>query len=248
MEVDRSGSRCEHELSTRFLAPDPQLTQFQRCGYNSPQTACNTWVFHSPEGLSAIRRFRGCNSMKKKEAENVQESNSNSKKRDSLQKSPSPTDARPRGTAKPVKLTDDPRFSQAVQNYRGWTVSHARSHKYDRAKSLFEKVVAGPSPELADRAARSSQHLHTANEPRLGELQDSRRTLRLRRLSHEHGRLRQGARGFPGADAEAPKLDFVWYGTAALNCLMGHFPDAIAGLNEAIRSQSRQPIPGSKRF
>jgi len=27
----------------------------------------------------------------------------------------------------------------------------------------------------------------------------------------------------------------VWYGAAALNCLMGHFPDAIAGLNEAIR-------------
>ena len=32
-----------------------------------------------------------------------------------------------------------------------------------------------------------------------------------------------------------PKLDFVWYGSAALSCLMGHFPDAIAGLSEAIR-------------
>ncbi len=32
-----------------------------------------------------------------------------------------------------------------------------------------------------------------------------------------------------------PKLDFVWYGAAALNCLMGHFPDAISGLSEAIR-------------
>ena len=33
----------------------------------------------------------------------------------------------------------------------------------------------------------------------------------------------------------APKLDFIWYGMARLNCLTGHFPEAITSLNEAIR-------------
>ena len=33
----------------------------------------------------------------------------------------------------------------------------------------------------------------------------------------------------------APKLDFVWYGMASLNCLTGHFPEAIQSLNESIR-------------
>jgi tetratricopeptide (TPR) repeat protein len=34
---------------------------------------------------------------------------------------------------------------------------------------------------------------------------------------------------------KAPQLDYVWYGMAALNCLMGHFSEAITSLNEAIR-------------
>ena len=33
----------------------------------------------------------------------------------------------------------------------------------------------------------------------------------------------------------APKLDFVWYGMATLNCLTGHFPEAISSLHQAIR-------------
>jgi predicted Zn-dependent protease len=40
---------------------------------------------------------------------------------------------------------------------------------------------------------------------------------------------------FADLSQKHPKLDYVWYGAAALNCLMGHFPDAISGLNEAIR-------------
>jgi tetratricopeptide (TPR) repeat protein len=32
-----------------------------------------------------------------------------------------------------------------------------------------------------------------------------------------------------------PKVDYIWYGAAALNCLTGHFPEAIQNLGEAIR-------------
>src|SRR5271167_596614 len=88
--------------------------------------------------------------MKKKEAENVQETESKSKKTSSLNKAPTGSDNRERG-GKPVKITDDPRYSQAVQNYEAG-LGALQSHKYDRAKAHFEKVTAGPSPELADRA------------------------------------------------------------------------------------------------
>ena len=59
-----------------------------------------------------------------------------------------------------MKLTDDPRFAQAVQNYEAG-LKALQAHKYDRAKAFFEKVMAGPSPELTDRA---SVHLASCNQ------------------------------------------------------------------------------------
>ena len=45
-----------------------------------------------------------------------------------------------------------------------------------------------------------------------------------------------GAReNFEALTRKAPKLDFIWYGMAVLNCLTGHYPEALASLNEAIR-------------
>ena len=62
--------------------------------------------------------------------------------------------------SKPTKVSDDPRFAQAVQNYEAG-LKALQTHKYDRAKACFEKVVGGASPELADRAA---VHLNTCNQ------------------------------------------------------------------------------------
>ncbi len=97
--------------------------------------------------------------MKKKEAENVQETESRSKKQIDLQGPGSGAEVRLR-TAKPLKVTDDPRFTQAVQNYEAG-LKALQSHKYDKAKACFEKVVGGLSPELSDRAA---VHLNTCNQ------------------------------------------------------------------------------------
>ena len=133
-----------------------------------------------------------------------------------------------------MKIPDDPRFAQAVQNYEAG-LKALQSHKYDRAKAHFEKVVVGPSPELADRAAvhlnsckqqlnRVAQQFKTPEEQydyavslmNMGDYVTAR----------EHFDVLVGKHG---------KLDYVWYGMAALNCLMGHFPDALSSLNEAIR-------------
>ncbi len=64
------------------------------------------------------------------------------------------------GMSKPTKVSEDPRFIQAVQNYEAG-LKAMQTHKYDRAKACFEKVMTGASPELADRAA---VHLNTCNQ------------------------------------------------------------------------------------
>jgi len=171
--------------------------------------------------------------MKKKEAENVQENDSKSKKTMGLKKSATGVETRDR-PVKAGKLTDDPRFSQAVQNYEAGLAA-LQAHKYDRAKTLFEKVVSGPSPELADRAA---VHLNSC----IQLLNRDSATFKTPEERYDYAVSLMNMGDYVGAreifeelTRKHPKLDFVWYGCAALNCLMGHFPDAIAGLNEAIR-------------
>src|SRR5437879_10967111 len=62
----------------------------------------------------------------------------------------------------PAKKTmaDDPRYSQALQSYEAG-LRAMQEHKFDKAKPHFQKVVAGPSRELGDRA---SVHLNTCNQ------------------------------------------------------------------------------------
>src|SRR5215831_6916415 len=57
-------------------------------------------------------------------------------------------------------LGDDPRFAQTVQNYEAG-LRAMQEHKFDRAKTYLQKVVSGPSKELADRA---NVHLSACNQ------------------------------------------------------------------------------------
>ncbi len=97
--------------------------------------------------------------MKKKATESVKGSSPKSVKVKSLPMSAAGFEPPGRG-ARPMKVSEDPRFSQAVQNYEAG-LRAMQGHKYDKAKSYFEKVAAGSSPELADRA---SVHLHSCNQ------------------------------------------------------------------------------------
>ena len=171
--------------------------------------------------------------MKKKEPENVQETSSKNKKLNDLRSSRPVIEER-RGSNKPVKLMDDPRFAQAVQNYEAG-LKFLQAHKYDKAKSCLEKVLAGASPELADRAAA---HLSTCNQ----HINQDSATFKSPEEKYDYavslmntGDYVSAREVFAELTKQHPKLDFVWYGAAALNCLMGHFPDAINELSEAIR-------------
>jgi tetratricopeptide (TPR) repeat protein len=171
--------------------------------------------------------------MKKKEPENVQETTSKSKTNSDLKTSPAGSFERGRAV-RPAKITDDPRFAQAVQNYEAGLKS-LQSHKYDKAKACFEKVIGGPSPELADRATihLNSCVQHMNRDSATFKNPEERYDYAVSLMNM--GDYVSAREVFDELTQKHPKLDFVWYGAAALNCLMGHFPDAITGLNEAIR-------------
>jgi len=68
--------------------------------------------------------------------------------------------------APPQKPTfrEDPGFAQAVQNYEA-AVKAMQEHKFERAKSLLEKILAAGNRELMDRAR---VHLNLCNQQLAG--------------------------------------------------------------------------------
>ncbi len=110
-----------------------------------------------------------------------------------------------------------------------------QQHKFERARAYLEKVVAGPSRELADRAA---VHLHTC-------VQHQARSASSFRTTGEHYdyavSLMNNA-DFDGARAHLEKIlkqdskaDFAVYGLSVLDCLTGKIEDSLRHLNAAIR-------------
>jgi tetratricopeptide (TPR) repeat protein len=171
--------------------------------------------------------------MKKKAAEKDKQTTAKPNSNSGFGPSAAGSEARSRGS-RPMKLTDDPRFTQAVQNYEAG-LKALQAHKYDRAKACFEKVVGGPSPELADRA---SVHLNSCNQ-QMSRVVNTFKTPE-EQFDYAVSLMNMGdyvsaRENFEALTRNCPKLDFVWYGMATLNCLTGHFPDAITSLQQAIR-------------
>jgi len=171
--------------------------------------------------------------MNKKTPEDVKESSSKGNKTKVIRENSGGSEARIRGN-NALKVAEDPRFAQAVQNYEAG-LKALQAHKYDKAKAYFEKVVAGLSPELADRAL---VHLATCNQQMKG-VSTSFKTAE-EQFDYAVSLMNMGdyvgaRENFEALTAKFPKLDFIWYGMAALNCLTGRFPDALANLSEAIR-------------
>jgi len=172
--------------------------------------------------------------MKKKAARKLKGNAAKSNKNSGLLSSSGGFAGKPRGN-KPMKLADDPRFAQAVQNYEVG-LKALQAHKYDRAKAFFEKVVAGPSPELADRAA---VHLASCKQ-QLSRVSSSSFKSPEEQFDYAVSLMNMGdyvgaRENFEVLSKKSPKLDFIWYGMAVLNCLTGRFPEALVSLHEAIR-------------
>lgn len=135
---------------------------------------------------------------------------------------------------KKPSLADDPRFAQAVENYQAG-LKAMQEHKFERAKGFFQKVIAGWSRELGDRAA---VHLNTCN-------QQLARSSTVFKTPEEHydyavslmnmGDYVTAREHLEKIIKQAPKADYGWYGLAVLDCLTGHYEDSLKGLSEAIR-------------
>ncbi|MFZ1011686.1 MAG: hypothetical protein WAN65_32920 [Candidatus Sulfotelmatobacter sp.] len=139
--------------------------------------------------------------------------------------------ANPKKTA----LADDPRVTQALQNYEAG-LRALQEHKYDKAKPLFQKVLAGPTKELTDRAAIHlsicNQHLERSSTTQFKSVEEhydyavSLMNVGDYVTAREH---------IEKLIKQSPKTDFVVYGLAALDCLTGHVEDSLKHLDEALR-------------
>jgi tetratricopeptide (TPR) repeat protein len=190
-------------------------------------------VFHNQQQLSVASDGQDAHRMKKKLTENVKVNPSKPNKGKPLAMSASGSEPAARGN-RPMKVSEDPRFAQAVQNYEAG-LKALQSHKYDKAKPYFEKVMTGPSPELADRAC---VHLNSCNQ----QMSRVATTFKTPEEQFDYavslmnlGDYVTARENFDTLTRKSPKLDFIWYGVAALNCLTGRFPEAISNLTEAIR-------------
>jgi tetratricopeptide (TPR) repeat protein len=138
-----------------------------------------------------------------------------------------------KGTPKKV-VKDDPQHTQAVQNYEAG-LRAMQEHKFDKAKGYLQKVLSGPSRELADRA---NVHMNACN-------QQGEKAANQFKSPEEHydyavsllnvGDYVSAREHLDKLSKQVPKADYVAYGLAALDCLTGHAEDSLRHLDEAIR-------------
>jgi len=107
--------------------------------------------------------------------------------------------------------------------------------KFQRAKQELEKVIAGPSRELADRARThlriTEQRMKPSSEQNPKSPEDHyQRGVAMMNL----GRWDEARESLEKARKLAPKADHIHYALAALDCLTGEADSALANLKIAI--------------
>ena len=140
---------------------------------------------------------------------------------------------RPKPVSK-IVVKVDPRYTQAVQNYEAG-VKAMQLQKFERAKAAFEKVLEGPSNELADRArmnlnickqslAKFTTHFKTTEE------------------HYDYAIALMNSGDYDGARSHLDKLvkqhpnaDYAHYGLGVLDCLTGRTEQAFGHLAQSIK-------------
>jgi tetratricopeptide (TPR) repeat protein len=128
----------------------------------------------------------------------------------------------------------DPRVQAQMKIYDE-ALGLFHQQKFQRAKQELEKVIAGPSKELADRAR---MHIKIAEQRMKPTQEQNPRTF------EEHyqrgvammnlGRWDDARESLDKARKLAPKADHIVYALAALDCLTGEADAALANLKIAI--------------
>jgi tetratricopeptide (TPR) repeat protein len=172
--------------------------------------------------------------MKKKVTQKLKVSSSKSQKSKKIMKSKVNTSSsHSKSPAKPaVKV--DPRFTQAVQNYEAG-LKAMQTHKFDRAKAAFNKVLEGPSSELADRARL---HLNICDQ----QLARTSTSFKTPEEHYDYAVSLMNGGDYDSARShlekvlkQYPKADYVWYGIAVLDCLTVRIEDCLRNLQQSIK-------------
>jgi tetratricopeptide (TPR) repeat protein len=142
--------------------------------------------------------------------------------------------ARHKSKDKTPKPIVDPAVEQQLKVYEE-ALQHFQQQRFAKAKPLFEKVIAGPSKEFADRARVhlriTEQRLQptVATTPRTPE-EHYQQGVAMMNL----GRWDEAREHLLRARKLAPKSDYVIYAMAALDCLTGEADSAMENLKQAI--------------
>ena len=177
--------------------------------------------------------------MKKKPAAKVKSSFSNQKKTKAVTKSDTSRILKMKHPVPvPSKPAQDPRYDAAVDSYQSG-LKAMQERKFDKAKVSFQKVISSGLRDLADRATvflnTCNQHLNKpANSFKTPE-EHFDYAISLMNLGEYVGAREHLDRIIK----QAPAADYAWYGSSALNCLTGHFEEALKQLSEAIRLNPR---------
>jgi tetratricopeptide (TPR) repeat protein len=129
----------------------------------------------------------------------------------------------------------EPLRQQQLKSYEE-ALRQFQQQKFHRAKEMLEKVLEGPTKELADRA---QMHL------RICEQRISRMPTPSPKTAEDHytqgvalmnlGRWDEAREHLDRAHKAAPKADHIIYAMAALDCLTGEADSAMANLKIAIQ-------------
>jgi tetratricopeptide (TPR) repeat protein len=129
----------------------------------------------------------------------------------------------------------DPRVQAQLKIYDEALVLF-HQQKFAKAKLELEKVLEGPSKELADRARMhlkiAEQRMNPTHEqnPRTAE-EHYQRGVAMMNI----GRWDDARESLDKARKAAPKADHIHYALAALDCLTGEAESALANLKVAIQ-------------
>ena len=133
-------------------------------------------------------------------------------------------------------VTEDPRHTQAVQNYESG-LRALQERKFEKAKGHLQKVLTGPNKSFVDRAQvhilTCDKHMET---PALQfktteELYDYAVSL------INSGDYVTAREQLDKLLKQNPKAEYVLYGLAALHCLTGHLEESLKTLDEAIQAR-----------
>ncbi len=129
----------------------------------------------------------------------------------------------------------DPRVQEQLKRYEEAVVLF-QQQKLSRARQELQKVLEGPSKELADRAKMNLRIVEARMRPSAEQNPRSPEEHYQRGVAMMNlGRWDEARESLQKAKKLAPKSDYIFYALAALDCLTGEAESAMENLKVAIQ-------------